>query len=67
LNHVFGLFDTLLGKLGDVAEAFEIVVEFNKGSEVCEASNFPFHYIAGIMIVYKAIPRIGLEILDRER
>ena len=36
-------------------------------AEVCEACNFTLHHIARIMIVYKPIPGVGLEILDRER
>src|SRR3979411_2366151 len=50
-----------------MTKAFQTVVQLNEGSEVCKAGNLTLHNIAGVMLVNKAIPGVGLEVLNRKR
>ncbi len=58
LDHVFGFGDTFLRKLGNVAKPLEVIIKFDKRTEVCEASDLPVNDVTRLVLIRKLLPGV---------
>jgi hypothetical protein len=52
------------GHFGDVDEAFDAGLDFDKGTEVGEARDGAGDALANLILAWRGFPRLGLELLQ---